>query len=73
MRSIERNDGDEYSVTFVPKDISGIANAVKTVPDEYINLEGNNVTTECLEYLLPLIKGEIDLKYKDGLPEIFVF
>ena len=73
MMSIERNEGEEYSVSFVPKEISGIANAVKTVPDKFINAEGNNVTDEALEYLLPLIKGEVALKWRDGLPEIFVF
>ncbi len=73
MMAIERAEGKDYSVSFVPKDISGIANAVRTVPDSFINEEGNNVTDEALEYLLPLIKGEIDLKWRDGLPEIFVF
>ena len=73
MMSIEREDSSEYSVRFVPKDIAGIANAVKTVPDKFINAEGNNVTDEALEYLLPLIKGETALEYKDGLPVQFVF
>ncbi len=73
MMSIERDDSAEYAVKFVPKDISGIANAVRTVPDEFINEAGNNVTDAALEYILPLIKGEVDLKWKCGLPEIFVF
>ena len=73
MMSIEREDGDTYSVKFVPKDISGIANAVKTVPDRFINAAGNNVTDEALGYILPLIKGETALEYKDGLPLQFVF
>ena len=73
MMSIERNSGDVYGVSFVPKDISGIANAVRTVPDEFINSDANNVTNECLEYLLPLIEGEVAHTYKHGLPEIFVF
>jgi len=73
MMAIERRDDKEYSVCFVPKDIAGIANSVRTVPDDYINAEGNNVTDEALEYILPLIRGEVDIKYRDGLPEIFVF
>ena len=73
MMSIERTSSDNYSVEFVPKDISGIANAVRTVPDEFINREGNNVTDAALAYLLPLIEGEVDLKWRCGLPEIFVF
>ena len=45
-----------------------IANAVKEVPREWINEAGNDVTPEMREYLLPLIQGEVKLKYKDGLP-----
>ena len=73
MMSIERVKSPEYAVEFVPKDISGIANAVRTVPDGFINNEGNNVTDAALAYLLPLIEGEVKMKWRSGLPEIFVF
>ena len=33
-----------------------------------INEEGNNVTKEFIEYARPLIYGEIDLPFIDGLP-----
>jgi 6-phosphofructokinase 1 len=71
MMSIVRSSG-EYAVTYEPKDIAGIANKVRTVPDEYINEAGNNVTDECLEYIKPLIAGQPVLRYKDGLPVIYV-
>ena len=32
--------------------------SVRTLPAEYINERGNNVTDECCRYLLPLIRGE---------------
>lgn len=73
MMAIEREEGDGYSVKYTAKEIAGIANAVKRVPDGFINAEGNNVTDEALRYILPLIEGEIDLDYKCGLPEYFVF
>ncbi len=73
MMSIEREEGEAYSVKYAPKKIAGIANAVKTVPDRFINKEGNDVTDEALRYILPLIKGEIPLEYKDGLPVQFIF
>ena len=72
MMAIDRRE-DGYSVKYVPKEISKIANAVKTVPREFINEEGNNVTDDALEYILPLIDGEVKLKFNKGLPEIFVF
>ena len=50
------------------EDIDKIANFVRTVPDEFINEEGNNVTDVCLKYILPLIEGETAQKYEHGLP-----
>jgi 6-phosphofructokinase 1 len=57
-----------YSISVSPSSIYDIANKIKYVPDSFINKEGNNVTDECLEYLLPLICGEVKVKYKSGLP-----
>lgn len=73
MMTIVRQSSDPYSVAFEPRKIAGIANAVKTVPDRFINAEGNYVTDDCIRYLLPLIKGENPVRYKDGLPEFFTF
>ena len=72
MLSMVRSEG-EYSISFEPREIAGIANAVRCVPDEYISEAGNNVNDKCMEYLLPLIYGEVEHKYRMGLPEIFVF
>ncbi len=57
-----------YSVGFDLVDIKECANIVKHVPREFINQEGNNVTKECLEYIAPLILGEMDIKYENGIP-----
>lgn len=67
MITIKRDDAD-YSVVFESADISCIANAVRRVPDDFINDDGNHVTDKCIKYLLPLIRGEIDTEYRDGLP-----
>ena len=69
MATIDRAEGEEYSVTFGYRDISTIANAVRGVPDEYINAEANGITEAGLNYLKPLIIGEIDIKYVNGMPE----
>ncbi len=68
MMTISRKDEAEYSVIYGNADISEIANAVKSVPKEYINAEGNGVTAECLDYLAPLIVGEVFPKYENGMP-----
>lgn len=71
MMAMDRAEG-EYAVEFKAKEIAGIANAVRSVPREMINEAGNNVTDECLRYILPLIQGETENKYENGLPVHFV-
>ncbi len=71
MVSMVRADGD-YAITCEVSDISKIANAVRSVPRDYINEAGNNVNDKCLAYIRPLIQGEVAPKYEDGLPVHFV-
>lgn len=68
MASYKRLLGKDYKCEFELIDISTIANAVRSVPLNFINERGNFVTDECLEYILPLIKGETAPKYENGLP-----
>lgn len=49
-------------------DLKVCANAEKKVPREWINAEGNGVTKDFINYALPLIQGETDLKTENGLP-----
>ena len=69
MMTIERVSTSPYTVEISHRDVSEIANKVKHVNDEYINERGNSVTDECARYLLPLIQGEIDVKYENGIPK----
>lgn len=72
MMTINRAEGDNYSVYFDSADISGIANGVKGVPAEFITPDGNGVTDECIKYLAPLILGEVHPVYENGLPKHIV-
>lgn len=72
MMTINREAGSDYSVTYGFADISGIANGVRGVPDNYINAEDNGITDECLDYLAPLIIGEMDCEYEAGMPKHIV-
>lgn len=69
MVTIDRAEGDEYSVTYGAADISKIANAVRGVPDEYINDTSDGITEAGIKYLAPLIIGELDVKYECGMPK----
>lgn len=55
-----------FEIDFV--DIDRIANQVKQVPDTWINEAGNDVTQEMIDYLLPLIQGELPCTYRNGVP-----
>ena len=68
MGFVRQGEGDSYSVTCEARDIAPIANKIKYVPREFINERGNNVTDECIDYILPLIYGEPTLTYNHGLP-----
>ena len=68
MMAFKRVSAEPYEIAIQPEDISGIANKVRRVPDEFINARGNGVTQECLRYILPLIEGETAPVYERGLP-----
>ena len=68
MMCFERISDNPYKVQVVAKDISKIANEEKKIPSEFINENGNDITDKFMDYLYPLIQGEMDVEYKDGLP-----
>lgn len=49
-------------------DIHNIANGEKKVPLEWITEDGRGVTEEMIQYIRPLIMGEVLPIYVDGLP-----
>ncbi len=68
MATILRDMCQGYCATYGSAPVSAIANAVKHVPDEFINEAGNGITDACVAYLRPLIMGEVQPAYRDGLP-----
>ncbi|MBR4872636.1 MAG: 6-phosphofructokinase [Clostridia bacterium] len=68
MMTILRTSDAPYTFEIGHSDVSEIANKTKWVDDSFINERGNNVTDECCRYLLPLIAGERNPAFRDGLP-----
>ncbi len=60
-----------YKITIDSVPAAEVANKVKRVPDEFITPSGNNVTEKCLDYLRPLIEGEVKFRHEAGLPVHF--
>jgi 6-phosphofructokinase 1 len=57
-----------YTVVIDSVDANEIANKVKYFPLGWINSNGNNVTDEAVDYIMPLIQGEQDIHYQNGVP-----
>ena len=70
--TINRKEGEEYSSYVDCAEISSIANAVRGVPDEYINENCDGITDAGIKYLAPLVIGEVDIEYEGGLPKHIV-
>ena len=68
MTTIVRTSDEPYEYKIETAELDGIANKVKQVPREWINPEGNDVTSEMIDYVRPLVCGEVDIEYKDGVP-----
>lgn len=68
MVTVNRISNAPYTVEYGCAEIKNIANEAKTVPLDWINDTRNDVKEPLIEYLLPLIQGETDITYENGLP-----
>lgn len=68
MVAFERLPGGAYAIQCKPIDLHQVANAEKKVPDAWITPEGTGLNQAFIDYALPLIQGETDLPYQNGLP-----
>lgn len=69
MMVFNRTSNDPYTIECDYNDVTKIANLEKRIPIEWINKEHNDITPELYNYLYPLIQGEIDVNYKNGIPQ----
>ena len=68
MTVLKRLQDQPYLCAVDIHDIHMIANREKPVPDEWITEDGRGLTEEFLRYARPLIMGELQPLYIDGLP-----
>ncbi len=70
MVYMSRISNNPYKIKYkVFDDIHKIANIEKKIPLEWIDVDNNYVKEELIDYLKPLIQGEVKQIYKDGLPQ----
>ncbi len=68
MTALKRKSTIPYMYDIEMAPLAEIANQEKKVPREWINEAGNNVKQEVIDYMRPLIQGEVSISYRDGLP-----
>ncbi len=73
VMAIKRVSDNPYQVTFEAVDVNKVANEARIVPADYINERGNYVTEKFIEYVKPLVQGEITPDYENGIPKFLLF
>lgn len=68
MVTLNRINNHPYTVEYGTVSIDKVANLEKKIPTHWINESGSDVTNELIEYIIPLIQGEANIKYVDGIP-----
>lgn len=68
MVVIERVSDDPYQCSTGIYDVHKISNVEKLVPRSWINKEGCHITEEFLDYVRPLIQGDMQPISVDGIP-----
>ena len=68
MVTILRKEAENYEADYLFTEIKNVANRVKKIPEEFISETGTNLTKKAVSYLKPLIKGEPQIKFENGIP-----
>ena len=69
MITIQVTSRNPYLVTYDQFDIHEIANVERMVPLEWIINDGTYVSDEFIKYGRPLIMGEIEPYFSEGVPQ----
>jgi ATP-dependent phosphofructokinase / diphosphate-dependent phosphofructokinase len=63
-------EGDQYAASYFRTELQNVAEKTKSVPDEYINAEGNGMTQAFLDYAMPLVGELPQTEYLGNYPRI---
>ena len=63
-------DGAKYAVELVRTELKNVAEKTKSIPDEYINADGNGVTDAFIKYAMPLVGGLPKTEYLGNNPRV---
>jgi 6-phosphofructokinase len=63
-------NGKNYAVELLRTELSNVAEKTKSMPDEFINAEGNGITDAFMEYALPLAGELPKTEYLGNYPKV---
>ena len=70
MVIMKRVSDDPYKISYkMFNNIHEIANVEKKIPLDWIDVDNHQVHHQVIDYIKPLIQGEVKQIYKDGLPQ----
>ena len=72
MVTFYRSNQNPYTIEYTLADLSAVANAEACVPPHFMQ-DKTRMSDEFRQYLRPLIKGEVDVKFKDGIALVSMF
>lgn len=67
MPAFKRKNTDKYEIEIVPMPVCEIANLEKKVPQSMISSDSFGMTEDFIKYASPLIQGEPELIYENGV------
>jgi 6-phosphofructokinase len=62
--------GKDYAVELFRTELSNVAEKTKSMPDEFINADGNGITDAFIEYALPLTGGLPETEHLGSYPKV---
>ena len=68
MVIMSRTGKEQYGVETLLAPLADIANGVKAFPEKWIGEDKMSIHPDFARYALPLIQGELQLPYEQGLP-----
>ena len=68
MVTLKRVSNDPYEVAYGYAEIKHIANEARSIPLDWISPSRNDIEQPLIDYLAPLIVGEMPITYQNGLP-----
>lgn len=67
---LRTGNGSKYGVKLFRTELSSVAEKTKSMPDDFINAEGNGVTDAFVEYAMPLVGKLPETEYLDSRPRV---